>query len=150
MFTSIAHIGFTVQDLDRSVEFYRDVLGLSYLGEMEMGGPETAALFKEPGCTARVAYLATADKNAAPVELIQFTSRSADKGTPSLFTTSISELCFATDDIDREYEELCKKGVRFLSEPQTFDSTEYGFGKSRAVYFYDPDDNILELIQPMK
>ena len=149
MFQSVAHIGFTVSDLDRSVAFYRDILGLAYVGEMEMGGPETAALFQRAGCAARVAYLSTADKKAPPVELIQFTDVPAEKSTPSLFKTSISELCFATDDIDREYEALLAKGVRFLSAPQTFDSTAYGFGKSRAVYFFDPDDNILELIQPL-
>ena len=149
MFQSVAHIGFTVSDLDRSVAFYRDVLGLSYVGEMEMDGPETAALFQREGCTARVAYLSTADKKAPPVELIQFTDKASQTGKPSLFTTSISELCFATENIDREYETLKAKGVRFLSEPQTFDSTAYGFGKSRAVYLFDPDGNILELIQPL-
>lgn len=150
MFASVAHIGFTVSDLDRSVAFYKEVLGLSYVGEMTMNGPETAALFQRAGCSARVAYLRTADADMPPVELIQFTDVPAQKSTPDLFKTSISELCFTTDNIDLEYERLLEKGVRFLSEPQTFDSTEYGFGKSRAVYFYDPDGNILELIQPIK
>lgn len=150
MFTTIAHIGLTVSELERSVAFYKDVLGLEYVGEMEMGGPETAALFQREGCRARVAYLRTADANAALVELIQFTDLPAKEDTPDLFKTSISELCFATDDIDREYQSMAKQGVRFLSEPQMFDSTQYGFGKSRAVYFYDPDGNILELIQPEK
>lgn len=150
MFTTIAHIGLTVSDLDRSVAFYKEVLGLEYIGEMTMDGPETAALFQREGCSARVAYLRTADANAAPVELIQFTDVPAKKDTPDLFKTSISELCFTTDDIDREYQRLLERGVRFISEPQTFDSTKYGFGKSRAVYFYDPDGNILELIQPVE
>lgn len=78
MFQSIAHIGFTVSDLDCSVAFYRDVLGLSYLGEMKMGGPETAALFQRQGCEARVAYLQPADQKAPPVELIQFTDQKAE------------------------------------------------------------------------
>ncbi len=71
MFTSVAHIGITVTDLDRSVAFYRDVLGLTYQGEMRMGGPETANLFHHIGCQARVAYLRTADPAAPSVELIQ-------------------------------------------------------------------------------
>ena len=149
MFTSVAHIGFTVRDLDRSIAFYRDVLGLTYIGEMKMGGPETAELFQQLGCRARVAYLRPQDPVAPPVELIEFEGVIVRESTPSLFKTSISELCFATDDIDREYERLSAAGVSFLSEPQTFDSTAYGFGKSRAVYFFDPDENILELIQPI-
>lgn len=149
MLTSVAHIGLTVSNLERAVRFYQDVLNLTYVGEMSMGGEETAQLFQRPGCTVRVAYLRTASPTAPLVELIQFTDRAAEKGEPSLFRTSISELCFQVEDIDREYERLQALGVTFLSQPQTFDSTAYGFGKSRAVYFYDKDRNILELIEPL-
>ena len=150
MFTAVAHIGFTVSDMDRSISFYRDTLGLDFLGEMKMEGPETEALFQRRGCSARVAYLCPKNNhNVPPVELIQFLDQPAVSGTPSLFQTSISEFCFTTDDIDCDYETLKNRGVVFLSEPQTFDSTAYGFGKSRAVYLKDPDGNILELIQPL-
>lgn len=149
MFKSVAHIGLTVNSIDRSVAFYRDVLGLKYLGEMFMDGPETERLFDKSGCSARVAYLKThGENNVSPVELIEFTSLKPEQSVPSLFKTSISELCFECDDIDMEYERLSGLGVKFISAPQSFDSTKYGFGKSRAVYFYDPDGNILELIQP--
>jgi catechol 2,3-dioxygenase-like lactoylglutathione lyase family enzyme len=43
MLKGIVHVGLTVTDLDRSVAFYRDVLGLAYLGEMEMEGLEMFA-----------------------------------------------------------------------------------------------------------
>lgn len=148
MFKSVAHIGLTVKNLDASVAFYRDVLGLKYLGEMFMDGPETEKLFDKAGCCARVAYLkAHGSDSVPPVELIEFTSPQTYKDVPSLFKTSISELCFESDDIDKEYKRLSGLGVKFISAPQSFDSTRYGFGKSKAVYFYDPDGNILELIQ---
>lgn len=149
MFTSVAHIGLTVSDLDRSVAFYRDILGMTLLGEMQMNGPESTQLFQREGCSARVAYLKTADPGAPLTELIQFTDQPAVPGRPDLFTTSISELCFSVADIDAEYRRLLALGVDFLSPPQTFDSRDYGFGVSRAVYFRDPDGNILELIQPL-
>ena len=150
MLKGIVHVGLTVTDLDRSVAFYRDVLGLSYLGEMEMKGPETEKLFQRKGCKARVAYLNGSQELAAPpVELIQFVGQETEHQAGDLFRTSISELCFAVEDIDREYQRLKELGVEFLSEPQTFDSTEYGFGKSRAVYFRDPDGIVLELLQPL-
>lgn len=149
MIPSIAHIGLTISDLSRSITFYRDIMGFTYLGEMTMDGPESAALFQRLGCGARVAYLQPKDKSAPLVELIQFTDLPSTPAEPSLFQTSISELCFLTDDIDAEYQRLQALGVEFLSQPQTFDSTAYGFGKSRAVYLRDPDRNILELIQPL-
>ena len=38
MIGRIYHAGLTVSDLDRSVAFYRDVLGLQYQGELLMEG----------------------------------------------------------------------------------------------------------------
>lgn len=150
MLKGIIHVGLTVTDLERSVAFYRDILGLTYLGEMEMEGPETERLFQQKDCKARVAYLNGSPELAAPpVELIQFVGQEPERQAGNLFRTSISELCFAVEDIDREYLRLKDLGVEFLSEPQTFDSTEYGFGKSRAVYLRDPDGIVLELLQPL-
>lgn len=150
MLQGIIHVGLTVTDLDRSVAFYRDALGLDYLGEMEMKGPETERLFQKKGCKARVAYLNGSQELAAPpVELIQFVGQEPERQAGDLFRTSISELCFATEDIDREYRRLKELGVEFVSEPQTFDSARYGFGKSRAVYLRDPDGIILELLQAL-
>ena len=123
MLQGIVHVRLTVTDLDRSVAFYRDVLGLAYLGEMEMEGLETEQLFQRKGCKARVAYLNGSRELAAPpVELIQFVGQEPERQSGDLFRTSISELCFAVEDIDREYRRLKEMGVEFLSEPQTFDS----------------------------
>ena len=146
----IYHVGLTVTDLDRSVRFYRDVLGLRFLGELLMEGPETEALFRKKGCRARVAYLeGSGDAGRPPVELIQFLGGETAKRPADLFTTSVSELCFETDDIETLYRRLREQGTECLSEPQDFDFTASGFGKSRAFYFRDPDGIILEAMQPL-
>ena len=148
MLKGIVHVGLTVTDLDRSVAFYRDVLGLAYLGVKVMEGLETERLFHRKDCKARVAYLNGSRELAAPpVEMIQFVGQEPERQPGDLFRTSISEVCFFVEDIDREYPRLKEMGVEFLPEPQTFDSTKYGFGKSRAVYLRDPDGIVLELLQ---
>lgn len=150
MIGRVYHVGLTVSDLDRSVSFYQDILGLAYLGEIWMDGKETEALFGRKDCKARVAYLNGSDKeNMPPVELIQFVSPDAKKHSADLFTTSVSELCFYTDDIDEAYGRLREHHVKCLSGPRDFDFTDAGFGKSRAFYFRDPDGIILEMMQPI-
>ena len=42
----IYHVGLTVSDLDRSIAFYRDVLGLEFQGEIFMEGEETDKMFR--------------------------------------------------------------------------------------------------------
>lgn len=148
MLNEIVHVGITVSDMERSISFYRDVLGLKYNGELLMEGPETDTLFRLPGCKVRVAYLnGSSELFAPPVELIQFLAPDSETGHPDLRKTSISELCFHCEDIDKLYRHLQEHHVECLSEPQSFDFTKYGFGKSRAIYFKDPDGIILEAIQ---
>lgn len=146
----IYHVGLTVSDLDRSIEFYRDILGLKFIGEIIMDGKETEALFQRKGCRARVAYLNGSDElHMPPVELIQFLDMEIQNKESDLFHTSISELCFYTNDIDKIYNHLQEHHVECLSAPQDFDFTASGFGKSRAFYFKDKDGIILEMMQPL-
>ena len=145
MIGNIMHVGITVTDLDRSIAFYRDVLGLQFAGQLLMEGPETEKLFRKPDCRAKVAYL----HGGKPpmVELIQFVPSDVRQVPGDLFMTSISELCLETDDIEETCSRLRQAGVELLSAPQPFDFTESGFGKSKAVYFRDPDGVILELME---
>ena len=99
---------------------------------------------------ARVAYLnGSKAVEAPPVELIQFVNNEVKKVPSDLFTTSILEVCFCTDDIDSAYKHLVDNNVECLSEPQYFDFRADGFGESRAFYFRDPDGIILEMMQPL-
>ena len=148
MIKKVAHIGLTITNLERSIKFYKDVLGFKYIGKMNMEGESTETLFNKKNTKASVGYLAS-DDDTPLVELIEFKDVEVTKNKSSLFNTSISELCFYVDDINKEYERLKMLGVEFISNPQMFDSTSYGFGKSIAVYFYDPDYNIIELIQDL-
>lgn len=150
MIGKIYHVGLTVSDLDKSIIFYRDILGLEFQGEILMVGEETDKLFNKKNCKARIAYL-NGSKNidAPPIELIQFIGSKINKVQSDFFTTSISEVCFYTDDIDAAYEHLVKNNVECLSKPQYFDFSLHGFGKSKAFYFKDPDGIILEIMQPL-
>ena len=146
----IYHVGLTVSNLDKSIAFYRDVLGLTFQGEIMMVGEETDKMFQKKNCKARVAYLnGSKAVEAPPIELIQFIDEDVNKVKSDLFTTSISEVCFYTDDIDSVYKVLIENHVECLSEPQYFDFSSQGFGKSKAFYFKDPDGIILEMMQPL-
>ena len=150
MIQEIMHVGVTVRDLDRSIAFYRDVLGLTFQGEILMEGPETDALFCRKNCRARVAYLNGSDHvMAPPVELIQFVDEESREDPADLFKTSISEICFRVQNIDAVYAHLVAQGVDCLSAPQAFDFTASGFGRSKAIYFRDPDGIILELMEAL-
>lgn len=150
MIKQIIHVGITVADIDKSIDFYKNILGLSFQGEMIMRGEETDKLFGTKNCKLRVAYLNGSEELLAPpIELLQFISGNVESDVADLRKISISEICFHVDDIDKTYSRLRSKGVKFISEPQYFDFTAQGFGKSKAVYFRDPDGIVLELLEPI-
>ena len=146
MLKQIIHVGITVSNLEKSRQFYRDILGLKDLGEIFMEGEETEILFAKKGVKAKVAYL-SGENNSPPVELIQFIDAPTTKKEMDIFTTGISELCFYCDDLDKLYARLQQHNVPCFSKPQPFDFTKDGFGKSRAIYFRDPDGVILEVME---
>lgn len=91
----------------------------------------------------------TADGKVYGLRRLHFVDSEFHKEQSDLFTTSISDVCFYTDDIDSVYKTLIENHVECLSEPQYFDFRANGFGESRAFYFRDPDGIILEMMQPL-
>ncbi len=93
MIQSIAHIGLSVKDLDRSIDFYQNVLDLHLLGGMTMDGQATDTLFQKDQASAKLAYLSPNKDGSGPlVELIQFNQIPLDKSKADFFKPSISEL----------------------------------------------------------
>ena len=73
MLKNIAHVGITVSNLEKSIEFYKNVLGLSYQGQMLMEGEATERLFRISPCKVKVAYLNGSEElMSPPEELHQF------------------------------------------------------------------------------
>lgn len=148
MVERIYHVGLTVSDLDRSIAFYRDILGLEFQGEIFMAGEETDRLFRMKDTKARVAYLNGSKAiEAPPIELIQFVDNKVKKVKGNLFTTSISEVCFYTNDIERVYNSLIENHVECLSEPQYFDfrANELNSVYTRSSQNSTPNSNATNL-----
>ncbi|MEI0478973.1 VOC family protein [Brachyspira pulli] len=148
MLKEIMHVGITVSNIENSIKFYRDILGLTLKGQAIMEGKETDALFAMNNCKVKIAYLNGSNNiMSPPIELLEFVNNKTIKDKPQLNKISISEICFRVDNIEKVYKNLIDNNVEYLSEPQEFDFTAYGFSKSKALYFKDPDGIILELME---
>ena len=66
MLGAIAHVGITVRDMDKAVEFYRDTLGLKVMGDVTIGGEEASTVTQVPGTKLRAVYLRYKDDPSRP------------------------------------------------------------------------------------
>lgn len=116
----IGQIGWVVDDLEASVGFYRDTLGLRFLFEV----PGRMAFFD---CDGTWLMLAPPEGDAAA-------SGGASPG---------SILYFSVDDIERAHAALAGRGVEFVSSPHKV--ADLGEHELWMAFFRDPASNVLAL-----
>lgn len=131
------HFGVTVTELDRAVEFYREVLGLAVIDRFTVTGSSFSRAVGVDGATGRFAHL---DAGGARIELVEYDPESANRTASAVNQPGATHLGLETDDIDAFYESL-PEDVETLSEPQT---TESG---SRILFLRDTEANLVELIE---
>ena len=145
MITGVNHTSFTVSDLDKSLAFYNNLLGMPILSVAERPIEFAQKVVAIPGAHLRIAYL---DAWGHKLELIQYLSHPGGRVTTRTCDVGSAHLCLNVDDIHAMVRELTAKGVRFKGTPQVIPAGTNKGG--RTVYLEDPDGVPLELIQPPK
>jgi len=135
-------------DLEQSTKFYEEVLGFSPLARFGSGKRDGTGLRLGPEVDWEMGYLDDPRHDFSfAVDLVQWHSPTP-KGTayPTANHLGIFRMALLTDDIDRDYAELCDRGVTCLSPPATLEMGP-GIPELRALLFEDPDGAMLELIE---
>jgi len=143
MLTSVNHTSFTVSDVERSVKFYTELLGMKLISLAERPQDFCEKVTGIPGARMKTAYVEGAGYN---IELIQYIASPGKKLDTRNNNVGSAHLCFNVDNLMEMYRDLKSKGVRFRGEVATVPA---GPNKGALlVYLLDPDDNNLEFIQP--
>ncbi|TFB75001.1 hypothetical protein E3O06_06600 [Cryobacterium glaciale] len=143
---SVHHTAIIVKDLDRSIYFYQDLLGLT-LSQEPSGWMEGESLAKGtgvPGARLRNALLRIGSD--ATLELLEYDNRPVDNDQPIQQNyLGAMHIALRVDDITAKKAELESKGVQFMADVNAFD--EGALAGWRWVYFRDPDNISLELVE---
>lgn len=140
------HTGFTVANLERSLTFYRDVLGLEVIGEQLGTAEYLSAVTGFPGVRLKLGFLkAPGDDHI--LELLEYVSHPTEPTSRETNRPGNGHLCFVVDDADAWYNDLRAKGVEFISPGPVLITAGINQG-GRAAYFRDPDGFTLEILQP--
>jgi catechol 2,3-dioxygenase-like lactoylglutathione lyase family enzyme len=140
----MAHTSFTVSNLERSIAFYRDLLGFEVVKTIRLTDPWIAVMTGFEGADLKVAALRLGASDHV-LELIEYV---APRGAPATMqpTNDVgsAHVCFAVDDIAVIHDQLSRTGVQFRSRPVAIGGVR---GAGWAVYLRDPDGIPLELAQ---
>ena len=146
MIRRVHHTSFTVSDMERSLAFYRDLLGMEVIGDQGGKGGYLAEVVGFPDVDMRVVFVRPTPDSAELLELIEYRS---PKGTPADFRTcnpGSGHLCLVVEGIHAVYDRLRAAGVKFASDaPVAILAGRHRGG--HTVYARDPDGVTIELIQ---
>lgn len=141
------HTGFVVSDMERSLAFYRDVLGLREERNAVLEGEFISQMVGYPGVKLHVIYLGNGDMRHS-VELLQYLDPAGDQVvSTSRNDVGATHLGIIVDDLDAVYEELSAKGVRVLSSPAVREGDAPYPWARKACMVQDPDGNWLEFLE---
>ncbi len=135
---------FTVSDADRSLTFYRDVLGLSVMRDKIRAGESYDKFLGFDNVKLRVVILHDESKDHL-LELIQYIEPAGKPNKPTLNDIGAANVCFAVDDANAVHQKIIDAGFRALSEPIEF--IQEGVHVGWIFTAYDPDDIAVSILQ---
>ncbi|HEY9206516.1 MAG TPA: VOC family protein [Candidatus Methanoperedens sp.] len=134
MIKTIDHIGIMTNDLQKSVEFYTDVLGFSVSSRIEMAEAGLSVVFVE--------------KDDGKIELMEYRGKNVPKRSKGIeikvggnLIPLNDHITFSVDDIEATVTQIKEKGLVFHLEPIQLE------GGMKLASFKDPDGVLIELVE---
>ncbi len=138
----LTHIGICVSDRERSLRFYRDILGFAHVSDLEVAGEPTSTLLQIENVALRATYL---ERDGVRIELLHYPAPGhlGDGRSRPMNQLGLTHLSFRVNNLAATIAALRESGVCILERTHidipAFDAA--------AVFITDPDGTLIELVQ---
>ena len=122
MVKKLLHTRYRVQDLEKTISFYKDVLGLQEIRRHTSGRGSQLVFFKAP-------------ESEEEIEICKF-----DQSGPVVVGPDLTHLAFEVDDLDTFAREAAAKGYPLSDGPHASSS-------GRSAFIDAPEGYEIELIE---
>jgi len=143
MITSIRHAGLVVNNLEKSLNFWVDILGFKLVKKMVESGPKIDSILGLKNVMVTTAKLS--DNNGNLIELLKFHSHQSKKkweGKP--YSTGLTHLALLVDNFDELVSKFSELGFKLKNKPVISDDN-----KVKVVYIETLEGLLLEIVETL-
>jgi glyoxylase I family protein len=142
---SADHTGITVSNLERSLAFWRDVLGFEFSHSTHQKGEIAEQITGVKGAELKLGVVKA--PGGHKIELLEYLTPADRKKDARLRPCDVGHVHVAliVDDLDAVLEKIAASGWKAAGKPQSLTSGPNA-GK-RVIYVRDPDGTTIELMQ---
>ncbi len=143
MIRATRHTGIVVKDMEKSLHFWRDIMGLRVVGEFREEGEYIDTIQHLTGVKLHMIKLTAPD--GTMIELLKDENHPTEP-VPSneMCDHGIRHIAFTVPDVEAAWQALKDAGCELLSKPVTDP------GKTSRLFFArDPEGNLMELVEPL-
>ena len=140
---AISHIAVCVRDLDKSLAFYRDILGMTVTMDaiQDTTGGSRAQTYKHHRATRRVVHLGWAEGQEPYLVMTCHPGDQPDGDSIKLDQVGVSHLSFTVKNLRALADELVAKGVEIAGGLDAFADAQ---GNVRTFFAFDPDGILVQ------
>lgn len=143
MIKNIRHTGIVVEDKEKSLEFYRDLLGFEIVKEANEKGSfisEISGSKKVEVITVKMKLFGT----HSMIELLEYKKFKESKWNKELPECGVRHLALTVKNLNKLYQKLKEKNIPFLSEPKISND-----GKAKVCFCVAPEGSYIELVEEL-
>ena len=140
MIKSLGHVGVGVGDMQRSLEFYRDFLGMKVVMELDITDDRMGRVIGVNGARCQIVHL---ELGGTILELFQYHQPSGANKAQDLqqYDRGLIHIGFEVDDFHYHIAQFRRRNIKFLGEPLEFRPNVW------IVYVEGPDGEVCEFRQ---
>lgn len=141
---AVRHFGIVVSDIEKSLHFYQNLLGLKIKLDMLEEGEFIDTILGLQNVQVKTVKMESENGDTL-VELLEYRSHKGKKRENyQIFDLGASHIAFTVEDVDAAYERLKGSGVSFNCPPQISSD-----GKAKVTFCFDPDGVPVELVEEL-
>jgi catechol 2,3-dioxygenase-like lactoylglutathione lyase family enzyme len=141
----VRHLGLVVSNIDKSLEFYHDLLGLHIQGKTDEKGSFISKILSHENVELKTVKL-SADDNSTRIELLQFKNpKNVKTKKNDLFEPGLTHFSLTVKNLDELYLRLKNLKIEFNYPPIISPN-----GTLKVAFCRDFEGNYVELIEEIQ